>query len=69
MSFGQIPNPQEWLAIRDVVFDSVGASVDAEALYRSFTHVLHCDRCGRLLVFKGGFVNEPMYYRPEALSS
>jgi hypothetical protein len=62
LDIGQIPNPNEWLAISDVDYDGCSETVDAEALYEKFTHFLKCGSCGRLWFFWNGFDQPPECY-------
>ena len=65
LSYGAIPNTNEWLAISDVDFDKVVGEIDSEELYERFVHVLICSNCRRLLVFNSGFTKEPLIFLPE----
>jgi hypothetical protein len=61
---GEIPNSSEWLAVSDAQFDGYAGRVDAEELYRAFTHVFVCPQSGHLWVFKQGLANDPVGFAP-----
>lgn len=63
LSFGEIPNPIEWLFISDEKFDKFQGGV--EAIYREMNSALKCSRCGRLWVFWNGFDSAPVSYIQE----
>lgn len=65
LSFGEIPNPIEWLLISDEKFDKFQGGVDLEAIYREMNSALKCSRCGRLWVFWNGFDSAPVSYAQE----
>jgi hypothetical protein len=65
VSFGDIPNRNEWLVISDSEYDGISGSIDAEALYARFDHVLCCPTCSRLIYFPEGFNGEPVFYLRE----
>lgn len=64
LRFGEIPNPIEWLLVRDTVFDKYQGTVDAEEIYRTMISALQCPKCGRLWVFWDGFGESPGEYLP-----
>ena len=62
IGLGEIPNPNEWLTISDVVYDAYTGIIDAEALYADMKHILVCDQCNRILIFWNGFQSPPTCY-------
>jgi len=65
LSYGEIPNPIEWLMISDVDYDRHEGIIDSEKLYMEMQNILKCDKCGRLWIFWGGFHSVPTSYLPE----
>ncbi len=63
--YGEIPCHDELLLISDVAFDRFVGKVDAEEVYRSMSHALHCPGCSRLWVYWDGFSNPPSSYEKE----
>jgi hypothetical protein len=45
LSYGEIPNPIEWLTISDVAYDSYEDSIDPEKLYLEMKSILKCPSC------------------------
>lgn len=60
---GEIPNPNEWLAISDVKYDSFETTMTLNELYRHMLSVFVCDRCQRLWIYSKGFDSEPTPYK------
>jgi hypothetical protein len=67
LSFGEIPNPIEWLMISDDDFDTFPEKVDASEIYANVTHMLKCTNCNRLWIFWNGFQSAPTSYMPEGI--
>lgn len=68
LSYGEIPNPIEWLIISDAAFDKFSGQVDSETIYQAMTSLLRCPNCGRLWVFWEGFQSPPQEFVPTAKS-
>jgi hypothetical protein len=62
LDLGAVPNPNEWLLISDVDYDSFSEEVHTEVLYKHFQHMLKCPTCDRLWIFWGGFGEKPVCY-------
>lgn len=67
IQYGEIPSPNEWLLIEDIVFDKFSGRVDAEEIYKSSTSLLKCSVCSRLYIFWKGFSMNPEIFIPENL--
>lgn len=65
LSYGEIPNPVEWLIVSDEDYNNYTETIDSEALYREMKSILKCFNCGRLWIFWNGFGSEPSCYAPE----
>lgn len=65
LSYGEIPNPIEWLVISDKEYESFQGMIDSEVLYRTMRSILGCPHCGRLLIFWNGFESPMTSYVPE----
>ncbi len=65
VSYGEIPSPNEWLAISDVDYEKFQGEVDAELIYKKMTHIIKCSNCSRLYIFYNGFENDPISYSRE----
>jgi hypothetical protein len=65
ISMGEIPNPNEWLFISDIVYDKFTEGIDSETLYMQMKGMLKCNKCGRLWFFWDGYDNAPSCYKPE----
>lgn len=61
----KIPNPNEYLFISDVDYDSYAGKVDSEELYKQMKSMLVCDQCRRIWIFWNGFKNDPEAYLPD----
>ena len=59
---GQIPNPDEWLMMSDVEFDTLDSNIDSEELYKKMVSLFVCNRCKRIWIFWKGFKSEPTPY-------
>lgn len=68
LSYGDIPNPIEWLLISDTDFDQFSGLVEAEAIYKASKSLLRCPHCHRLWVFWDGFQAPPEEYVPNSSS-
>jgi hypothetical protein len=66
ITYGEIPNPNEYLMVSDVQYEAYNGFVDAEKLYADMTHVLTCKQCRRLWIFWKGFANPPVGYMPDS---
>jgi hypothetical protein len=62
---GEIPNPDEWLLISDVDYDSFSETVDAEELYLRMKSMFKCRRCGRLWIYWEDLKHAPTCYSLE----
>ena len=67
ISYGEIPNPHEWLIISDVEYDSFSGSIDSEELYKQMKSMLKCEVCGRIWIFWNGFQSAPTPYFEEKI--
>lgn len=67
ISYSQVPNPNEWLMISDVEYDSYDSGTSLGELYGNMKSILKCDTCGGLWIYWNGFDNEPTFYLPEAV--
>lgn len=67
IKYGAIPNPQEWLLISDVQYDSFQGNIDSEELYDQFKSVFVCTNCERIWIFWKGFDFPPSGYLPNNL--
>lgn len=65
LTYGEIPNPIEWLTISDKNYDSYEGKVDSENLYEEMKSILRCPSCDRLWIFWDGFEANPVCYTPE----
>jgi hypothetical protein len=65
VNFSEIPNPNEWVIISDIEFDSFPNNLNKDELYRQMKSMLVCPTCKRILVFWNGFDNDPTFYKPE----
>ena len=59
---GQIPNPNEWLMISDVEYDSLDSKITLEELYLKTKSLFVCDKCKRVWIFWNGFDSDPIAY-------
>jgi len=62
---GEIPSPQQWMVISDVVFDGFQGQIDAELLYSKMNIIVKCDVCNRLHIFWDGFDKPQTIYRED----
>ncbi|MEB2843620.1 hypothetical protein GAO09_05645 [Rhizobiales bacterium RZME27] len=62
LSYGDIPNPIEWLLISDTDFDQGRNPFDTEALNQEAAHMVKCPSCRPLWIYWGGFRKAPTCY-------
>lgn len=62
LSYGEIPNPIEWLIISDVEYDGYQGMIDSEGLYQKMKSMIKCNQCGRMWIFWHGFDKDPTCY-------
>ena len=60
---GAIPNPNEWLIMSDVEYDSLDPKMNLDELNLKMKSFFICDRCGRLWFFWKGFDSDPIPYK------
>ena len=63
LSFGRIPNPDEWLLISDKEYDNFQGKIDSEELYSRCKCLIKCPSCNRVWIFWNGFNNKPELYQ------
>ncbi len=67
LRWSEIPNPIEWLLIKDTDYDQFPEMIDSEELYKATTSLLRCPSCDRLWVFWDGWKNDPTPYEPGSI--
>lgn len=65
LSYGEKPNPAEWLMTSEHEYHARDGVVYAEVLIDCISRLLKCGRCERLWVCWAGPENEPVAYLPE----
>ena len=63
ISFGEIPNPNEWLIISDKEYDSFSTTINMDELYDKVKSMMICNQCGRLWIYWDGFTESPTVYK------
>lgn len=62
LSYGEKPNPVEWMVTSDHEYDIRCGVVYAERLLEDMRGMLKCPGCERLWVFWDGFESAPVVY-------
>ncbi|OXB25330.1 hypothetical protein B0A80_01475 [Flavobacterium tructae] len=63
IGLGEIPSPNQYLMISDVLFDKFQGYVDAEEIYKEMKLVVHCKECQRLHIYCNGFDKDAIIYQ------